>query len=255
VKSEFQVSPAAAAGELGVRSREYQVIEGVSEAEWLASTDPGSLCHILGYLQYHAGYRISERKWRRFALACVRRVAQVFKDWRTPGLLDAVDQFADGIIGEQELNRLWMLAGDPPSQDGHDPEDCPPEQRAAAYAGTALGVAATGRLEAFEARNAAGWAQEAAEDPEAESQAQVALLRDIFGNPFHPVKDVGAWRPESVVGVAMAIYTDERFDDLPILGDALEEAGCSEGEVLAHCRAPGPHVRGCWPVDLLLAKE
>src|SRR5262245_28489413 len=138
--TSLQAAPAA---EPSVRRQEQQVAEDVSEVEWLASTDPGALCNILGYLQYHAGYRISERKWRWFAVACVRRVAHVFKDWRTTRLLDAVDQFADGVIGEQELYRLWMLAGDPPSQDGGDPDDCPPEQRGSACAGTALGVAAT----------------------------------------------------------------------------------------------------------------
>jgi hypothetical protein len=55
--------------------------------------------------------------------------------------------------------------------------------------------------------------------------------------------------------MAQAIYNDRRFSDLPILADALEEAGCTDPDILTHCRGPGPHVRGCWVIDLLLGKE
>jgi hypothetical protein len=55
--------------------------------------------------------------------------------------------------------------------------------------------------------------------------------------------------------LAAAIYDDTAFDRLPILADALEEAGCHDAEILAHCRGPGPHVRGCWVIDLLIGKE
>jgi hypothetical protein len=58
-----------------------------------------------------------------------------------------------------------------------------------------------------------------------------------------------------VVKLAQVIYDERRFTDLPILADALEEAGCTNSDVLDHCRGPGPHVRGCWVVDLLLDKS
>jgi hypothetical protein len=57
------------------------------------------------------------------------------------------------------------------------------------------------------------------------------------------------------VQLACAIYDDRAFEQLPILADALEEAGCDNADILAHCRGPGPHVRGCWLVDLLLGKS
>jgi hypothetical protein len=63
------------------------------------------------------------------------------------------------------------------------------------------------------------------------------------------------WNDGIVIKLAQAIYEERAFDRLPILADALEEAGCSDTEILAHCRGPGPHVRGCWVVDLLLGKE
>jgi hypothetical protein len=64
-----------------------------------------------------------------------------------------------------------------------------------------------------------------------------------------------AWNDRTVVKLAQAIYNEKAFDRLPILADALEDAACSDVDILAHCRGPGPHVRGCWVVDLLLGKE
>jgi hypothetical protein len=79
--------------------------------------------------------------------------------------------------------------------------------------------------------------------------------RDIFGNPFRPVAFADSWRSETVVALAAGIYAERAFDRMPILADALEEAGCDHADVLSHCRGPGPHVRGCWVVDGLLGKE
>jgi hypothetical protein len=81
------------------------------------------------------------------------------------------------------------------------------------------------------------------------------LFRDTFGNPFRPVSVDRAWRTSNVVALAEAIYKDRAFDRLLILADALEDAGCGDAAILEHCRGPGPHVRGCWVVDLLLGKE
>jgi hypothetical protein len=89
----------------------------------------------------------------------------------------------------------------------------------------------------------------------AERPVQSDLIRCIFGNPFRPITLAPTWLTSTVVGLASAIYADRAFDRLPILADALEEAGCNEPAVLAHCRSDGPHARGCWVVDLLLGKE
>jgi hypothetical protein len=84
---------------------------------------------------------------------------------------------------------------------------------------------------------------------------QSTVLRCIFGNPFRPASRTDAWQTANVVAIARAIYHEGSFDRLPILADALEEAGCTDADLLAHCRGPDPHVRGCWVVDLLLGKE
>jgi hypothetical protein len=80
-------------------------------------------------------------------------------------------------------------------------------------------------------------------------------LRDILGNPFRPTPVEPAWRTESTVGLARAIYGSTQFDVMTVLADALEEAGCADPTVLAHCRNPNPHVRGCWVLDGLLARD
>jgi hypothetical protein len=85
-----------------------------------------------------------------------------------------------------------------------------------------------------------------------------SLLHELFGNPFRPVTIPSAWlswNDATVSKLAELIYSRRCFGDLPILADALEEAGCDNADVLAHCRQPGEHVRGCWVIDLLLGKE
>jgi hypothetical protein len=94
---------------------------------------------------------------------------------------------------------------------------------------------------------------------DAELIAQCSLIRDIFGPLFF--RDVpidSRWisaNHKSVVRLAEGVYDDEAFDRMPILADALEDAGCDNSDILDHCRGPGPHVRGCWVLDLLLSKK
>jgi hypothetical protein len=88
-----------------------------------------------------------------------------------------------------------------------------------------------------------------------ERQAQASLVREVFGSPFRPVALDPTALGETVPALARGIYEERAFDRLPILADALEEAGCIEADILAHCRSPGPHVSGCWAVDVVLGKE
>jgi hypothetical protein len=88
-----------------------------------------------------------------------------------------------------------------------------------------------------------------------EETAQCDLLRDIFGNPFHHLTPDASWLTATVTQLAQAIYDERAFDRMPILGDSLEDAGCTDTSILEHCRGPGPHTRGCWVVDLILSKN
>jgi len=81
-------------------------------------------------------------------------------------------------------------------------------------------------------------------------------LRDIFGNPFRPVAFAPAWRTSDVMLLAQGIYDERAFDRMPILADALQDAGCDSDDILNHCRDTAQvHVRGCWVCDLVLGKS
>jgi hypothetical protein len=88
-----------------------------------------------------------------------------------------------------------------------------------------------------------------------ELAAQSVLLRCIFGNPFRPVTIDPRWLTSTVLDLTTAIENGQPFDRLPILADALQDAGCDNDEIIAHCRSAGAHARGCWVVDLVLGKE
>src|SRR5262245_5523454 len=89
----------------------------------------------------------------------------------------------------------------------------------------------------------------------AERRAQAGVLRDVFGNPFRPAAFDATWRTDTVVSLAQRMSEERRFPAMPILADALQDAGCENAVILAHCRDPkGVHVRGCWVVDLVLGK-
>jgi len=83
----------------------------------------------------------------------------------------------------------------------------------------------------------------------------VLLVRDIFGNPFRPVAFDKSWLTSTVIAIALGMYESRDFSAMPILADALQDAGCENDDILTHCRGSGPHVRGCWVVDHVLGKS
>jgi len=88
-----------------------------------------------------------------------------------------------------------------------------------------------------------------------QSAEQADLLREVVGNPFRQIDVRPDWVTPVVASLAWASYTERAFDRLPILADALEDAGCADDAILLHLRGPGPHVRGCWALDRLLGKD
>jgi hypothetical protein len=173
--------------------------------------------------------------------------------------LEIAERFADGDRSAEELEAMWD-AGLNVRAIGAAPAPWRAEDFAEAAGGDACDR---------DASHGALWAMlngQSAADPEAkenefgempegtEHRPQVSLLRDIFGNPFHPVTLDPRWRTETVVALASSIYAERAFDRMPILADALEDAGCDNADILTHCRDDGPHVRGCWVIDLLLGK-
>lgn len=88
-----------------------------------------------------------------------------------------------------------------------------------------------------------------------EVHTQADYVRDLFGNPFRPVAFDPAWRSPTAVEIGRRIYEERDFPAMPVLADALQDAGCEVPEVLEHCRSGKPHVRGCWVLDRVLAKD
>ncbi len=233
-----------------------------TEQDWLSTDWLKTRCCIVDYLDERAGVPIRERKWRLFLVACLRRVWHVSKDERSRRLVDAVERRADGVITQEQLDQLCLAEGDPPCEDGGDPDECPPERRAAACAVQAFCNAANATVQSFEGYCGGGWAADAAEEPEAENRVQIDLLCDIFGNPFRPVSVNPTWQTPTVLALAHAGYENRILPAgmleparLAVLADALEEAGCDNAEIINHCRQPGEHVRGCWVLDLMLGKN
>jgi len=87
------------------------------------------------------------------------------------------------------------------------------------------------------------------------SRSCCQVIREVFGNPFCGVTFDPTWRQSEILTLARLLYDTQAFDRLPELADALEGAGCDSADILEHCRRPGPHVRGCWVVDVILGQH
>src|SRR5262245_5812860 len=231
----------------------------MTESEWLASNDPGPMAHwiIRPWIERSEPlYPGAERRFRLFTCACCRRIWDQLTDERSRKVVEVAEAFADGLATGHQRARAYTAAGRVVEKaSGRWPyaaAEC--AQKIIVHAARALGrqaapAAASGRYSRRPGQGAKPLT------PEAERAHQASILRDIFGNPFGPVALDPRWLTSNVVDLSRTIYEERAFDRLPILADALMDAGCTEEEVLSHCRGPGPHVRGCWVVDLLLGKE
>jgi hypothetical protein len=201
----------------------------VTEAKWLASTDPAPM------LEFLRG-KVSDRKLRLFACGYYRQIWDTLTERHARKIVEISELYADGVGKPQALsgarrngwnevvkNTAWVVAGD----------------------------------SAWEAarRTTVNYYLRNSFPTDIRKLIHCGLLRDIFGNPFCPVSVAPAWLTSNVVALATGIYGERAFDRMPILADALQDAGCANEDVLNHCRDDGVHVRGCWVVDLLLGKS
>ena len=223
----------------------------MNESDWLACIDPTPM---LRFLQERG---ISERKSRLLSCACCRDIWVLLPDPRSRSAIEVAERFADDEATRREL---WTAKRDAVSATGI----------AANAAYWAASAKPSGPLSnAFDAASdayARAMVGEARHDAavlwdvaQVQSQRiQVALIREVIGNPFrdYPLDPLWlAWEGGTVVQFARGIYEDRAFDRMPILGDALEEAGCTHEAVLEHCRSGDEHLRGCWVLDSVLGKE
>jgi hypothetical protein len=211
--------------------------------------------------------RASDRKLRLFATACCRRIWHLFQHERSRTAVEKAEQFADDAIGYGHMTRaadaLWTAieaAPDPHLADADSAAGAAAYYNDAHPGHTAATSASVNAAQASASDD--NWETEKA----IEHSAQGVLLRDIFGAlPFRPLPllppGLRDWHEGLIVRMANAIYDERSLPSgeldvarLAVLADALEEAGCTDTELLDHLRGPGPHVRGCFVLDLLLGK-
>jgi hypothetical protein len=210
----------------------------------------------------------SERKLRLFACACARCYWYDFEHPRSRQAIEAAERHADGLVDEREY-RIAAQSAAAVARAVRWSDTPEWEAVGRVYllrslardasqwnvrASVLQAVRSATSLAYFEARGAAGgtkplWS------PESLQGALCQRFRDVFGPCEPPDAAVLAWNDQAVRHVARAVYDEGDFARLPILADALEDAGCADAELLAHCRGPGPHVRGCWAVDAILARS
>jgi len=220
----------------------------VDEALWLGCTDPEQM---LAFLEG----KLSTRKQRFFACACVRSAWRLLRDSRSHKAIEIGERYADGLVDENERHAVCEAAWGPYGTE----RGLFLQAVRAAHTVAESSLSFSHKETVYAARWAAatkGWSAPAPRP------AQAAWLRDVIGNPYRPVVLDPAWRTHTVIALAQAAYDDRSLpsgtldpDRLAVLADALEDAGCDNADVLSHLRGPGPHVRGCWPLDLMLAKR
>jgi hypothetical protein len=218
----------------------------MTEIDWLNCADPALLFQQLGD-------RGSDRKRRLFACACCRRIWHLHI-LRGRKAVEVAERYADGRAGRLDLGAAALELVHADTIARHvGPAACEATRAASRCTLPLADGAGASRYVLAAVYLNSGYA---ARDDEAIDQC--VMLRDIIGNPFRDAECDPAWlrwRDGTLPRMARGIYNDRRFDELPILADALKDAGCDNADILDHCRHEGPHVRGCWVVDLLLGKE
>jgi hypothetical protein len=222
----------------------------MTEAEWLQTDDPIRMLRFLGR-------RAKDRQYRLFAVACARdeldqahktrncfnfgRIGDGMREvfWHPlrgyEAAIEDAEAWADGREAQRTAYSTWFVGWYKGIDDVAD----------IAYA--ALGYDPDGLVQVHPeiiATTIQGYQTNPAH-----------YLRDVFGNPFRPVAFPPEWRTDTAVALASQMYECRDFSAMPILADALQDAGCTSDDILNHCRGAGVHVRGCWVVDLVLGKE
>jgi|SRR5579883_450108 len=219
----------------------------MTEERWLSSTDQFSL---LGYA--HRQGRV--RKVRLYSCACCRAANQLHQNAWVRKAIERGESYADGELADstierwrREAEKLWV------SVRGFEPL---PHIAAVYLAVEDACRHTTDGHYRWAWKRLSSRPESMGQHSEANVEAiLLPLLRDIFGNPFRPVVFDPEWRTSAAVALAVQMYDSRDFGTMPILADALQDAGCDSADILDHCREPGPHVRGCWVVDLVLGKE
>jgi hypothetical protein len=202
--------------------------------------------------------KATDRKLRLFACACVQRAWPALPQGLTHEVVRLSEDYADGKATSRDLGRFLKPVRHPVLHPSNfvtlslapllDTDFSP-------QAASEIANAVT-RFVGWECRG--GRPRQYVihqEIVQAERKTQTTLLRDIMGSPFRSITLEPACITPTVTTLAQVAYDNRAFERLPALAGALEEAGCRDPDILAHCRGPGPHVKGCWLVDLILGKK
>jgi hypothetical protein len=180
----------------------------------------------------------TQRKARLYACACCRHLWKQIDNLRSEGAVLVAEAYADGVKSKKKLRMAHVDVDSVASSYVYDIHNL-------VLVASMEAVPLTGLIAAITTiRN------------DDNPILAAHLLRDIFGNLFRPVSLDAEWLTSTVVALATGIYEERAFDRMPILADALQDAGCTNEDVLNHCRDPSlTHVRGCWVVDLLTGRK
>jgi hypothetical protein len=250
----------------------------VTESEWLTCDND--------YLMFQFIRRKADRrKLRLFACACCRRTWDLLPDERSRAAVEVSEGYADGRATKEELSAAQAAAARAldDAEEAFRPLDALMRSGFRGLEGADRARADAAWIAAGRRRYAARAAKAAARPTDrtttmAEAMGLAAgwiwcvraigqswpvihsyglersdLARCVFGNPFRTQEIAAACLTSDLVGLARSIYEERAFDRLPVLADALEQAGCSNSDALTHCLRAGPHERGCWVLDAILA--
>ncbi len=245
----------------------------MTEGDWRDCCDPEAMLRLLHdqagrfpscscsccrvRCRQQVGSCAAYRKLRLFACGCCHRVLHLFSDPVCPQVVRSLEDYIDGMVDQTVYDQIGT------EFDQTRRKRFPKFATSDDGAWNALYCAVHRRwADTFDDRYAEDrWrialvvAKDAASAiGSSETQAQCHLLRDLFGNPSGPIVVHPSWLTPEIVRLAESMYAERPFDwlPMPLLADSLEDAGCTNADILSHCRQPGPHVRGCWVVDLIL---
>ncbi|VTR93249.1 Uncharacterized protein OS=Sorangium cellulosum (strain So ce56) GN=sce5710 PE=4 SV=1 [Gemmata massiliana] len=250
----------------------------MTEAKWLAHTHRYTLRSLCDQIHFLGKQNRNRRRLRLFASACCRRMWDLLRLDVARKIVELSEAHADGTVSGADLQAARdhpdladmeaLLRGERGDRTQFSARVIYAIEAAAFLAepnfysfngGPSFVVQLTSHESAGDFLPEPGWynggQKWGVEFDEVELAVKAKLLHDIFGNPFRPVAFSPSWCSDTVLALASQMYESRDFSAMPILGDALQDAGCNNADMLNHCRGEGPHVRGCWVVDLVLRKK
>jgi len=219
----------------------------MTERDWFGEVDFDLLRAACEWLSEE---KKNKRKLRLWACACCHRLGTFLTDKRSLKALDVAERLAEGLADKAEVDAARKAAKLVPQVRVGGKGT--PAEWAASVPVILLHPSAGEFTQTATIRAAIAMAESGVTTREDEERVQFALLRDVFGNPFQKIKFDKRYRTDTVLSLVRTMYDSRDFSAMPILADALQDAGCDNDDILNHCRdADATHVRGCWVVDLV----